>query len=123
MASGRAFWQVALTVGIVGGILVGVIGTIFRSLSNWFFPAFNIYSAPDLVVHSLTAICVGYGLRPMVDDKGWLLAGLAIGCSTVLTMWLFPINAHSLPPFHWSALTVLPAGLAGMVLRETVGEG
>jgi len=117
MASGRTLWQVAVTVGIVGGILSAVIGTIFRSLVAWLMPSVTPYSSPDLVFHSLTVLCVGYGLKPVVGER-WIVSGLVLGCSACLLMVLFPISAHSLLPFHWSALTVLPSGLAGMALRE-----
>jgi len=117
MTRGRTLWQVTVTVGIVGGILSAVIGTIFRSLIAWLMPTMTPYSSPDLVFHSLTLLCVGYGLKPMVGEK-WLVSGLVLGCSASLLMVLFPVSAHSLLPFHWSALTILPSGLASMALRE-----
>lgn len=120
MADRRAFWQVGLVVGVIGGVLAGTIGTIFRSLAIWLFPSIVPYSSPDLVVHSLIAICVGYGLQPMVK-RCWVLSGLVLSCTMCLMMLAFPISAHSLPPFHWSVFTVLPSGLAGMALREGVG--
>jgi hypothetical protein len=106
-------------VGMVGGILSAAIGTIFRSLVSWLMPSITPYSSPDLVFHSLTVLCVGYALKSMVEER-WLVAGLVLGCSASLLMVLFPISAHSLLPFHWSTLTILPAGLAGMALREVV---
>jgi hypothetical protein len=121
MARGRTLWQVAVTVGIVGGILSAAIGTIFSSLVAWLMPTMTPYSSPDLVFRSLTLLCVGYGLKPMVVEK-WLVSGLVLGCSASLLMVLFPTSAHSLLPFHCSTLTILPAGLAGMALREIAEE-
>ncbi|MCS7265014.1 MAG: hypothetical protein NZ805_09305 [Armatimonadetes bacterium] len=54
--------------------------------------------------------------------RWWVLSGLVLGLSTCFTMLLFPISSHSLPVFHWSVFTVLPSGLAGMALRESIGE-
>ena len=47
MARGRPLWQVAVTVGIVGGILSAAIGTIFRSLVAWLMPTMTPYSSPE----------------------------------------------------------------------------
>ena len=46
-----------------------------------------------------------------------------MGAVTIATMALFPISAHSLLPFNWTMLTVFPASLAGMALREVSEEG
>jgi hypothetical protein len=45
-----------------------------------------------------------------------------MGTVAVVTMALFPISAHSLPPFSWTMLTVFPASLAGMALKEVSEE-
>jgi hypothetical protein len=45
-----------------------------------------------------------------------------MGTVAVATMALFPISAHYLPPFSWTMLTIFPASLAGMVLKEVSEE-
>ncbi len=122
MASRWTLWRTAIAVGVVGGILSGEIGALLRNVLSFLVAGFGLYSGPDLVIHSLTALCVGFGLKELVG-KSWWLAGAVMGMATVLTMLLFPIGAHNLPPCHWSALTVLPAGLAGMALKEVMESG
>jgi len=117
MGERQSLWHNAIAIGVVGGILVGAIGTLMRQFLVYFVPSFWLYSSVDLVVHTLTALCVGFGLKGMAG-RFWLLSGLVMGTATVATMVLFPISAHSLPPFNWSVLTVFPGSLAGMALRE-----
>jgi hypothetical protein len=116
---GRAFWKDAIAIGFIGGILSGAIGTVLSSAVGWVLPGATLYDSPNLLVRSLTLLCVGFWARMIVQDS-WVLAGLVMGVVAVLVIWLFPINAHALPTFHWSALTVLPAGLAGMALKEVM---
>jgi len=101
--------------------LIGAIGALIRHFLVYFVPSFGLYSSVDLVVHTLTALCVGFGLKGMAG-RFWLLSGLVMGGVTIATMVLFPISAHSLPPFNWVILTVFPGSLAGMALREVSEE-
>lgn len=117
----RALWKVAIASGFIGGVLSGVIGMVLSSVIGWLLPDISLYDSPNLLVRSLSLLCVGFWAKTMVHD-GWVIAGIVMGIVAVLVIWLFPINAHALPPFHWSAITVLPAGLAGMALKE-VTEG
>jgi hypothetical protein len=121
MGERKPLWHGAIAIGVVGGILIGAIGTLMRQFLVYFVPSFGLYSSIDLVVHALTALCVGFGLKGMAG-RFWLLSGLVMGGVTIATMVLFPISAHSLPPFNWSVLTVFPASLAGMALREVSEE-
>jgi len=122
MGERQPLWHGAIVVGIVGGILVGAIGTLMRQFTVYFVPSFGLYSSVDLTVHALTALCVDFGLKEMAG-RFWLLSGLVMGGVTIATMVLFPISAHSLPPFSWTVLTVFPPSLAGMALREVSEEG
>jgi len=118
----QPLWHGAIAVGIVGGILVGAIGALMRQFLVYFVLSFGLYSSIDLTVHALTALCVGFGLKEMAG-RFWWLSGTVMGTVTIATMVLFPISAHSLPPFSWTVLTVFPASLAGMALREVSEEG
>jgi len=122
MGERQPLWHGAIAVGIVGGILVGAIGTLMRQFTVYFVPSFELYSSVDLVVHALIALCVGFGLKEMAGSFWWL-SGIVMGAVTIATMALFPISAHSLLPFNWTMLTVFPASLAGMALREVSEEG
>jgi len=113
----RAFWKVAIAVGVIGGILSGAIGTMLSFAVGWLLTGATLYDSPNLLVRSLSLLCVGFWARTMVQD-GWVIAGIVMGIVAVLLIWLFPVNAHALLPFHWSAITVLPAGLAGMALKD-----
>jgi hypothetical protein len=92
-----------------------------RQFMVYFVPSFGLYNSVDLTVHALIALCVGFGMKE-IAGKFWLLSGLAMGTVAVATMALFPISAHSLPPFSWTMLTVFPASLAGMALKEVSEE-
>lgn len=122
MANGRTFWHVAIAVGIIGGVLSGAIGTMLSFAIGWLLPGATLYDSLNLLVRSLSLLCVGFWAKTMVQDD-WVIAGIVMGIVAASVIWLFPINAHALPPFHWSAITVLPAGLAGMALKEVVSDG
>ncbi len=122
MGERQPLWHGAIAVGIVGGILVGAIGTLMRQFTVYFVPSFGLYSSVDLVVHALIALCVGFGMKEMAGSFWWL-SGIVMGAVTIATMALFPISAHSFLPFNWTMLTVFPASLAGMALREVSEEG
>lgn len=111
----------AIGIGWMGGVLSGAIGALLLSVISWTGLRWGLFSGPILVGHSLAAVCVGFALRKMVG-QGWWLAGVMVGVGTVLTTMFFPIDAHSLPNWHWGVVAVLPAGLAGMILREAVGS-
>lgn len=112
--SDRTFWQVSITVGVIGGMLSGAIGAALQSAALWLLGSIMPYSGIDLLLRSLATLCVGFWLSPIVR-QGWALAGVALGGVSAVMVWLFPVDAHSLLPFHWSALTVMPAGLGGDV--------
>ncbi len=118
---GRTLWQ-GTVVGLIGGILSGIIGEGLYLVIHWLMPNITPYSSPALLVRSLSAVCVAFALKPLATERWWW-AGLVLGASAALMLWLFPADAHSLLPFHWSGLTLLPAGLSGMMLREATEEG
>lgn len=113
----RTFWQASITVGVVGGILSGAIGAALQSTMLGLLGSITPYSGIELLLRSLATLCVGFWLRPVVR-RGWALAGIALGGVSAAMVWLLPVDAHFLSPFHWSALTLMPVGLAGMMLWE-----
>jgi hypothetical protein len=48
MGERQPLWHGAIAVGIVGGILVGAIGTLMRQFTVYFVPSFGLYSSVDL---------------------------------------------------------------------------
>lgn len=114
-------WRRALIIACIGGILSGAIIAAIRFVLAWVLPSMHPYSSPDLLLHALVVLHVAFWLRPLAGEIWWA-AGLMLGFVAHLSAWLFPYDAHSLLPYHWSGLTCVPAAFAGMALAEAFRE-